>query len=87
MILFKYQPFSDPKIKEVEAVVEMPEHPEILTIRYGTYAVSGTIEALVGTDYFLTSREAIEARVATQKRVIEREIKLLAIAEKDLESY
>ncbi len=84
MILYKYNPFSDPKIQEIKATIEMPEHPEILSINHGTYNTSGTIEALTGVEYFLTPRDAVEARIKTQKRILQREQEILDVAEKDL---
>jgi hypothetical protein len=87
MILYQYYPFSDPKIKEVEAEADMPEHPEILTINRGTHLVSGILETLLGNDYSLTPRDAINTRIETQKRILKSEAKILAMAEKDLEDY
>lgn len=87
MILYQYLPFSQKKIREVEAI-EDSDNPEIISINCGTVIISGHLESLTkGGEYSLTPRLAIEARIEMQKRILDRETQLLAQAEEDLKKY
>jgi hypothetical protein len=86
MILYQYRPFAKKKMEEIEACVEIPGCPDILTIDHGTFSSSATLETfLKDGEYALTPRQAIEARIAIQERIIQKEQETLEIVKKDLE--